>query len=82
MPSAPTSSQTSPVRIHSGERVAGSHLEDIVAQSVEQVVCNDTDRVDACPGPQDLPRATELNGGIIDGIKDGHVELPGVQVRP
>lgn len=77
-----TTAETSALlRKHPGRRAGRevADLEDVVTQSVEQIVRHDADRVDARAWPEQHSRPAELDGGVVHRVEDGHVQLTRLQ---
>lgn len=56
-------------------------LEYIMAQGVEQIVGHDADGVDTRSGTQYHTRSAEPDSAVIHRVKNGHIQLPRVQIR-
>lgn len=68
------------MRIHA-VRLLHTDLKDVVAKRIEQVICHDANGVHASSRPKFHPRAAELDGRVMHGVKYGHVQLARLQER-
>jgi len=54
-------------------------LENIVTQSVEQIVCHHANRVDARPWPEQHTRSAKPDGRVVYRVENGHIQLTRIQ---